>query len=158
VKLGLCASLLAPSNTALLRRMPLPFGGVLKRLLPAICGIFAFGLLSSLMDFKGPTLRPSLARHSHQNNFMKRVLFFTPFFEDTDWKSFGLNPEKLGKVGCEFTNCEGTSNRSLFPIETYHAIVFHGRNMDSNSKVCCFLAVHNSSIGDLVTDSVTGLY
>ena len=29
---------------------------------------------------------------------MKRVLFFTPFFEDTDWKSFGLNPEKLGKV------------------------------------------------------------
>ena len=39
------------------------------------------------------------------------------------------------QAGCEFTNCLGTNDESLFPVETYDAIIFHGRDMDSNLKV-----------------------
>ena len=154
----------------------------------------------------------------YQGASMKKVLFFTPFFGDTEWKYLGLQPGRLAKVkmwgnrellpvpnphfeiftrpntsavsqyllqittissmytqrslrvgqhpnpkqrgerggggcinglqmmpatlylrfaqaGCEFTNCLGTSNQSLFPVETYHAILFHGRDMDNDLKV-----------------------
>ena len=39
------------------------------------------------------------------------------------------------QVGCEFTNCVGTDNQSLLPVETYHALVFHGNSLGSGFKV-----------------------
>ena len=39
------------------------------------------------------------------------------------------------QAGCEFTNCEGTDDHSLFPIENYDAILFHGNSLGSGFKV-----------------------
>ena len=34
----------------------------------------------------------------YQEDSMKRVLFFTPFFQDEEWRILGLHPERLAKV------------------------------------------------------------
>ena len=81
----------------------------------------------------------------------KKVLFFTPFIQNEEFGIVGLQPEKLIKVseketvwttmslaqaGCEFSNCFGTHDRSLFPVEDFDAVIFHGRNMDNDLNVC----------------------
>ena len=39
------------------------------------------------------------------------------------------------KFGCEVTNCFGTSNRSLLPVETYDAVVFHSYDFPGDLAV-----------------------
>ena len=34
----------------------------------------------------------------YQEDSMKKVLFFTPFFQDEEWRILGLHPERLAKV------------------------------------------------------------
>ena len=48
---------------------------------------------------------------------MKKVLFFTPFFGDTEWKYLGLQPERLAKVKI-------WGNRELLPAPNPHFEIF----------------------------------
>ena len=54
------------------------------------------------------------------------------------------------QVGCEFTACLGTSHRGLLSIQDYHAILFHGRDMDNNPKVC--ITVYSASFSGIIID------
>ena len=42
------------------------------------------------------------------------------------------------KFGCEVTNCFGTSNRSLLPVETYDAVVFNSYDLLGDFAVSIF--------------------
>ena len=42
------------------------------------------------------------------------------------------------KFGCEVTNCFGTSNRSLLPVETYDAVVFNSYDLLGDFTVSIF--------------------
>ena len=69
-------------------------------------------------------------KHNYMNS-TKNILFFTTLFSKKDWaKEKWEGSEAFRAQGCPETNCYVTNNRAFLPIESYDAIVFHGRDID----------------------------
>ena len=79
---------------------------------------------------------------------MNCLVYFIPISFDTGLPSLAiiinlqhrsLSSNLYFKFGCEFTNCYGTSNRSLLPVETYDAVVFSSYDLLGDFAVSFFL-------------------
>ena len=73
----------------------------------------------------------------------KVIIFVKMLFTPRDsvllwqWSTNGIVVYIFPQAGCEFTNCLGTPiwDPNAWPAETYDAVLFHGRDMDSNVEV-----------------------
>ncbi len=64
---------------------------------------------------------------SDNGDDMKTILFWTPFFDSTDYE-FGFGQEPFIQAGCKVTNCLTTKDRSL--LNKSSALIFHAFDYD----------------------------